>query len=678
VSESTGGLLMLHGTSAPISLDEIELYKGEAIRSDYGGQVGVRRYRHTYYALKFSPQRVTAQDGTDSYYYPFWGTQIRRSFTIVGDEPRPGKISIMLPFPDAGKYEIRLRRTSAASTDNSTVDTAVATKITSRGYSLDDNPRAILDLQKQHTLMEIQFEASSNIQGNVQEISALCAQEIRIHDGTRWTHTDTTRNPAWVVADILTGWSIQNHQTPPAPNGSINYDGGWIDDDQIDWDSFVKFAAHCDEPVKYTDRNNAEQERPRYACDLVTNTDDPIIITVQKILSMARAQLILNQSGLLSIMLDEKRDTPRQVLSPRNSWGFKGSRTFTEAPDAFHVKFVAPELNYQYGTTTVYRPGQDARSATSFEEIETFGVTHWHQAELYGRYMMAQGVLRNETFTLNCDVENLVVQRGDMVHIQHDVPLFGGQALIVKDVDFDSAFRVYVDDGLGSFADPVGYTLRQSDGLIAQGSILAMGDDWVELDRFRKVRPEDLLIIGTIKESGSVTDPYLVTAIRPGPDMSAELTLVRYDEAVYDTDYGSAPIWNPSFGGSNPEGVNLEVYDLGGSAAIIAAKDTFVNRVKLAWKVKGDTQHLGGFKIVYFRRTDEAVDIDFVDMNSTSWTGQMNKGEPGFEGGTWEVLPVSRLGFPGQSDRIQLSGSISKAMLLDIDTSDVLDGGSYC
>jgi hypothetical protein len=205
-----------------------------------------------------------------------------------------------------------------------------------------------------------------------------------------------------------------------------------------------------------------------------------------------------------------------------------------------------------------------------------------------------------------------------------------------------------------------------------------MGDDWVELDRFRKVRPEDLLIIGTIKESGSVTDPYLVTAIRPGPDMSAELTLVRYDEAVYDTDYGSAPIWNPSFGGSNPEGVNLEVYDLGGSAAIIAAKDTFVNRVKLAWKVKGDTQHLGGFKIVYFRRTDEAVDIDFVDMNSTSWTGQMNKGEPGFEGGTWEVLPVSRLGFPGQSDRIQLSGSISKAMLLDIDTSDVLDGGSYC
>jgi hypothetical protein len=584
----------------------------------------------------------------------------------------------MLPFPNPGKYEIRLQRVSPESTDNSTIDNATATKIISRGTSLDDNPRAILNLQKQHTLMEVQFEASSNIQGNVQEISALCAQELRIHDGTRWTHTDTTSNPAWVVADILTGWSIQNHQTPPAPNGSINYDGGWIDDDQIDWDSFVTFAAHCDETIKYIDTKNTERERPRYTCNLVTNTDEPIITTVQKILSMARAQLILNQSGLLAIMLDEERDTPRQVLSPRNSWGFTGNRTFTEAPDAFHVKFVAPELNYQYGTTTVYRPGEDERSATSFEEIETFGVTHWHQAELYGRYMMAQGILRNETFTLNCDVENLVVQRGDMVHVQHDVPLLGGQALMIKEVDFTSAFRVYVDEGLAAFSDPVGYTLRQSDGLVAQGTVLAMGEDWVELDRFRKVHPEDLIIIGTIKDNGGVTDPYLVTAIQPGPDMSAQLTLVRYDEAVYDVDYGSAPIWNPSFGGSDPEGVGLEVYELNGSAKIIAAKDTFVNRVKLGWKVKGDTQHLGGFRIVYYRRADEAIEVDFVDMNSASWIGQINKGEPGFESGTWEVLPISRLGFPGLSDRIQLSGSISKAMLLDINSSDILDGGNYC
>ena len=72
---------------------------------------------------------------------------------------------------------------------------------------------------------------------------------------------------------------------------------------------------------------------------------------------------------------------------------------------------------------------------TKFEGLEVFGVTDAALAWRHGRYWLAAARLRPETYTLGVDIEHLVAQRGDLVHVQHDVPLWGyGSGRIVRTV----------------------------------------------------------------------------------------------------------------------------------------------------------------------------------------------------------------------------------------------------
>ena len=73
---------------------------------------------------------------------------------------------------------------------------------------------------------------------------------------------------------------------------------------------------------------------------------------------------------------------------------------------------------------------------TKFEGLEVFGVTDAALAWRHGRYWLAAARLRPETYTLGVDIEHLVAQRGDLVHVQHDVPLWGyGSGRIVRTID---------------------------------------------------------------------------------------------------------------------------------------------------------------------------------------------------------------------------------------------------
>jgi hypothetical protein len=264
-------------------------------------------------------------------------------------------------------------------------------------------------------MLEMRILATEKISGTVQNLNAICTSILRTtKDGVTFT-TEATRNPAWIALDILTG------DANPKP----------LKDAQIDMQTFIKLADFCD--------------KHKYYADFVVDYKTTVQELLTSVLSVAHASLLLTTSGKYGVLIDEEKTVPRQLITPANSWGFSGSRVFPDRPHALIVSFIngwdakvgsgdTPSVTWQKDERIVYADGYDETNATVFENLGTFGITDSDQAWRFGRYMLAQGIHRSETFTVTMDIEHLVVQRGDLVHVAHDVPKIGGMSTRVIDL----------------------------------------------------------------------------------------------------------------------------------------------------------------------------------------------------------------------------------------------------
>ena len=587
-------------------------------------------------------------------------------FTVYGTEATAGKISIVIPMPQAGQYDIKVERiddlkTRLSSQDDETdlnrfIDSSSWTRIGSRGFPSD---RAVFDLQHRHSLMEVTFEASEAIQGNVQELNAILTARIRRLDSNlQWLTPNSTTdsdNPAWVVLDILTGWSIQNRRAPRWHTDHC----GWLRPEQLDLSSFYSFAQHCNQSVSYQTPTGTAT-RKRYTTNMVMASDAPIIETCQNILGQCRAQLIITQAGKIGVMLDEARTTPRQLFTPSNSWEFSGSRSFTEIPHAFNVQFTSPELGWQQATVVVYRPGYDATGsgandvATLFEDLDTVGITNPHQAQLYGAYMLAQAIIRNEIFTLNVDTENLVCQRGDLVQVAHDAPLMGGRSCVITG---EQDGWLHVSERFG-FLDSGNnrYTLRTDDGQIISGSVTDIDDDRIKISNQYQAEVGNLIVIGA---QNLVTEDYLIQSIRPKPDMTAELSLVKYDARVYQVDDGIYPVWSPNFSQNDLSGGTHSVVSLTGTSTLIYKDRQPYTKAVLNWGVSPDNDSLAGFYIEWQRQgASNRESLGYVASGTRTFTHEYSSRSSTYGTGTYYVVPYSSLGYRGREGSVLLSKKV--------------------
>lgn len=605
--------------------------------------LGVRSPRFFNFPGGFDPTPVPEQDEYGSF------------FTVYGSEATAGKITIVIPMPSVGSYQIRVARTddlktrlkaSDPDTDfNRFIDSASWTRIGSRGFP---NDSSVLNLQHRHSLLEVEFEANESIQGNVQEINSLVTSRIRrLSYSLDWITPQSVEsdNPSWIVLDILTGWSIQNRRAPRWKDDHC----GWLHPNQLDLKSFWDFAQHCKQQVTYTVPTGTAT-RNRYAINMVIASDAPIIETCQNILGQCRAQLIITQAGKIGVMLDEARTTPRQLFTPSNSWEFSGSRSFTEIPHAFNVQFTSPELGWQQATVVVYRPGYDATGsgsndvATLFEDLDTVGITNPHQAQLYGAYMLAQAIVRNEIFTLSVDTENLVCQRGDLVQVAHDAPLTGGRSCVITGeeggwLNVSEVFG-FLDSGNNR------YTLRTDDGQIISGSVTDIDDDRIKISNQSQAEVGNLIVIGA---QNLVTENYLIQSIRPKPDMTAELSLVKYDERVYQVDQGIYPVWSPNFSQNDLSGGTHSVINMQAGSELVYKDRQPFTKVALSWGVSPDNDSLAGFYIEWQRAgASNRESLGYVASGTRTFIHEYSSRSSTYDSGYYYVVPYSSLGYRGK------------------------------
>lgn len=468
-------------------------------------------------------------------------------FVLQAASTKPIVAAVLIGALPSETYEVRIERLDPISTSTRRMDEATVTQIKTFKYGV------VVNLRVPHTMLEMTLIGSEKISGVVQNLSLQATSVLNQYDV--WGNVvgfAATRNHAWICLDALLG---PCNPRPLSPS-------------QIDFPSWVALAAYCDQPRTWTVGGQPLTDL-RFTCDVVVDYQTTIKEFIDSVLASCHATLTMTVNGKWGVIIDERNAfTPRQLITPANSWNFSGRRIFPEDTHALIVSFLDYSREYQKQEIIVYRDGYDESNATKFENAGTMGiVTFWH-AWAYGRFMFAQAIARQEIFTLTMDVENLAAGRGDGVLLAHDVPIIGGAQARIVSVNASTS-TVVISQELA--ATPNGYSVRLRDGTIRTGLVVggSGGDTW-QLETVAGLNPDDLIVMG---ETDRITAPYIILSVDSGDDFTAKLQLVRYDPDMYDSDLSPLPVWNPTWGTDVLNETNLAVNTVSVSSSV-----AYVNR----------------------------------------------------------------------------------------------------
>jgi hypothetical protein len=408
-------------------------------------------------------------------------------------------------IPD--QYKIRLTRVQ-------TIFQYTSQKISAMSYisttTRFDRPQ--VNTIKRHTFMELKIRATNQISGTVDSLNAVVSAVIPVYNQTTevW-ELGTTSNPAWILADLLTG--------------AVNKKP--VSRDRLHMPSLIEWANYADEiPVTPPSLAPEVFQFPRFSCNFILDFSTSLKGIIESIGGATQASLNI-VDGKYGVLIDRLQTVPVQVFTPRNYTNFSSSRTYAPVTQGLKVKYNDPAAGWVLTEKVIYNDGFNEDNITEeLEELQTFGITNDEQAWRYGRYMLSQAALRQETISIQVDFEYMVCSRGDYVQFTQDVMKVGGRPARVKSI---SGTIVTVDDGIDTTIGPTyGYVFRGVSG-IETSTLTPLTSTTFDLDG---TLPQvgDLIVIGVV---GTIVFDCIVKAINPIDNLSANITLVEKADAIY-------------------------------------------------------------------------------------------------------------------------------------------------
>lgn len=297
----------------------------------------------------------------------------------------------------SGQYEVRVRRLTPDETDARAVSDLVWSAL--RTYQPD---AATYSGQKRVALA---IKASGQLQGTVDRFSALAAARVPVWNGTAWV-TQATSNPAWHFLWFARGATIAGRRAF----------GALLPDTRIDIAAIQAFGAFCDSKALTFD---AVIDRTLSCAEVLTliarcGRGTPTWATGKLgAIWDAASQPIVAVFGMANI----RRNT------------FKVQYLTGKIADEIVVNFVNPSLNWQQDTVRVTVPGvtNPVRPAV----VELFGCASEVMAGKEANLLAAAQVYRRRQITWEADFEGMVVQRGDVVTLSHDLTSWGYSGRLV-------------------------------------------------------------------------------------------------------------------------------------------------------------------------------------------------------------------------------------------------------
>ncbi len=414
--------------------------------------------------------------------------------------------SVSFNLPTNEKNDIRVTRVNSSSTHSYSVsDTMLVDSITTR---FDVSP---IKTEKRHLFLDLKIKATNQLNGAIQDLSAVCSSVLDVYDGTSWVKR-ATGNPAWVFVDILTG--------------QVNKKA--LSKTRLDLAGIKSWADFCDQVP--TSSNVTQYTQPRFRTNFVLDFNDTAYQLSSKVLSIGQASINI-VDGKYSVLVDKLKTIPSQLFTPKNSSNFSSNKVFTKEFHAVKLTFNNESEDFSSTEIVVYATGFNSATAEEIDDITLFGITTYEQAQRYGRFLLAQNRLRKEVVTIDVDFEYLACQRGDYVRLAHDVMRVGGVSARVKSVSLN---QVTLDEGI--VADPLkNYvcSIRRKDGFFDSNISLFIDADTFEIASGELPNKGDLVVIG---ETSKVYFDMIVKSIIPKNDLTATLTLIEKADAIYSAE----------------------------------------------------------------------------------------------------------------------------------------------
>lgn len=430
---------------------------------------------------------------------------------------------------------------------------------------------------------------------------ALSAFYIKATDQLNGTITDLTG----VVTSILPDWDKEKQEwidratnNPASIFKAVlqeNMISKPLKDSQVDLKQLQHWHEYC--------------EQNGFECNLVIEKALPLNDLLGKIASTGRATPAW-LDGKRTVIIDEPK-TPKQVVTPRNSWGFSATKEFIDIPHAWRIPFANENKNYLTDEYIVYADGYNADNATVYETLSFEGVTNPDQIYKMGKYYHNVAKLRPETYNFSMDIENLVCNRGDVMIINHDVPAYGIKSARIKQVilnDNDECTAVILDDFV-IFEEGRSYYLRNryKDGTLGVFNItnqftvddvngekytMYFENPLVDLD----IPSEgDLCMVGVNEIE---TAKVLIKSVTPQNDFSASIEAVNYDENIYSIDevppFESKITLSPEYYYNKPKGpkVTIDSVYSDETAALVSLDGSIQPRVLVNYSLLPDTSNV--------------------------------------------------------------------------------------
>ena len=428
--------------------------------------------------------------------------------TLHGSSAEPIRHGFRWSVPNRGQYEIRVRRTSDEPEEDRVFDEMVWTAIrsfTDRSPIAFSSPLATIALD---------IRASDQFNRVIDELNAVVHSVVLDWDGSDWV-SRTSSNPASLFRHVL--------QNPARERPASN--------DEIDLTTLQQWHGFCD--------TNG------YEFNAIIDYQKSIWSVLADIAAAGRASP-QRVDGKWSVTVDTGTQMPVQHFTPRNSSNFRMERAFEDVPQALRIRFKNREEEWRTDEMTVYNDGFSSSNAERFATIDPVGITHPDHVYKFGRFHLAQLLLRRENWRLDTDFEYIVARRGNRVKITHDVLLIGQKSARIKSLSGTDPITMEIDEEVVMEAGTkYGVSVRNADNIAVTATVTTEPGTTKTLSIAsppsgfrRKIDIGDLVAFGVM---GKETIDALVSSVEPTDDLSATINMVPYQNGIYQAETGAIP-----------------------------------------------------------------------------------------------------------------------------------------